>query len=321
MPVITFNEVVYKSKQLLGCRIRKDMNGNEIICALSYAISDIENFINLDGVKITDINVDKCSKDGKNLLTRILNALISADSIFSTELATIKTQIQTLIDAGDLDTDEKVKTNSTDGVSGYLQDKVYSDQAGCVSVKTEILSGVENKKLLLMGFIPVGGLIYVDASRVGDLDNTGKGKVNTDLWGFALSNGQNGTRNRLGKFVRNIDTLANAGNSGGSASFTVAKENISSYDLAVAGSISDALVDDIMVPMKFDTNKLADGSGGSVNLLRLGTGQSGAQTMNGKFNAKHTHSFTLSSKHINATPTPIPLIPEFMYEIPLVRIF
>jgi hypothetical protein len=314
MPVVTFDELIYKGRNLLGCRIKRNMNGSQILNEISEVICQIEKAINLDKVKITDLGLDTCDKTGKNLLTRILNALIQNDIDLFEEIRLIKKHLDDIDQFFDTDTDILVKVNKDDPAAGYLEDKIFTYQKG------NIQTSADKTRIEFMGFVPIGTVIMVDAARVGDLDNAGKGKTDTDLWGWALSNGQNGTRNRLGKFPRFITALGDAGSQGGSANFVVQKANMGSFSLPVTGNIADALPADIEGSLKMDTNNIHDGIGGAVPLVRHGTGLTGAHEMKFKFNVKHTHTFSLNAALVNATPTPISLLPEYIYEIPLQRI-
>jgi hypothetical protein len=170
------------------------------------------------------------------------------------------------------------------------------------------------------GFMPVGSVCYIDNGRIGDFDATGKGKPLTDVWGWAISNGNNGTRNRLNKFLRTIATNTDAGKSGGSNEVALTSANIPSFDIPVDGSIGSALGTE-QFEIKLEANKISDGSGGDVYLLRVGTGQSGVNSIKtiGK-NLAHTHTFDLKGAFSNPVVSKISLIPEYLFEIPIQRI-
>lgn len=311
---ITFKEVYWKGKALYGCKIQKDMTAEQVTKVLVDAIEAIEKEIDLSQVQLLKLGIhDKCKLQVKNLLTATLNALITADENFAQTINEIQTQINNVVNQIGIAVDEKVKASAADTTAGYLGDKIISQQVGPIKYNT---TSVE-----LAGFLPIGAVIMIDASRLGDFDGTGKGKTGTDVWGFAISNGQNGTRNRLGKFPRFTTTLVEAGNTGGANSISISKDNISSFDLAVSGAIADGLADDVFAKIRFNTNKIADGSGGSTLLLRLGDGLSGSNEMRTLgFNVKHSHTFTLKSSHVNPTPVAVSILPEYINEIPIQRI-
>lgn len=301
---------------MCNCRIKDGMTLKEAMSVLCGIIDDLEREIDLSGVKFTKLGIaDRCKTKSKNILTDVINALIASDTTLGNLISQLQTQINNINTVLSTDTDEKVKVTSDSADAGYLVDKIISHQTGSIKYNED------DDTLEIMGFAPLGSVMYIDRARLPDFDGTGKGKENTDVYGWAISNGQNGTRNRLGKFIRCVDDTANAGQSGGSNSITVKKENISSFTLPVTGSISNALTDDREVSIKFDTSKIADGPGGSTQLLKLGTGQSGANTMKSvKFNLAHSHSFALSASHANTSAIPIDIVPAYIYEIPIQRI-
>jgi hypothetical protein len=312
--ITTFRDVIWKGKSLLDCKITRDMNNEEVIAVLVKEIENIEKEIDLSQVKIKDLGiVDACKLQYKNMLTEILNALIAKDMSFAQLLSDIQKQVNNFQATKDTDTDEKVKVNATDTTAGYLVDKVVSPQKGSVKVVGNQLS--------LMGFAPVGAVMMIDNGRIGDFDATGKGKVDTDVWGWAISNGQNGTRNRLGKFPRFIGALADAGNTGGANTTIIGKENISSFDMAVSGSINEALPNDINLKFKTDYAMFSDGPGGGTAIVKLGGGLAGSKEVAIlPFNIKHSHTFTLKASHSNPNPSQLNIVPEYIYEIPIQRI-
>lgn len=97
-------------------------------------------------------------------------------------------------------------------------------------------------QLNLVGFIPIGGIIEYNGS-LGNFDQTGKGLASACLQNFALCNGQNGTKNKLGlvtAMATNIqggtplaqatisgdtDTLTNVGNIKGLPKVTLTSVN------------------------------------------------------------------------------------------------
>lgn len=314
MAVVTFDDIIYKGRALLDCRIKKDMTGKEVLFQVACVIEDIEKEINLGQVFIDKLGIDKCKLKGQTLLTAILNALIAQDISISHSISDIQTWINNQTTTTDTDTDEKVKvTSDAAEQAGYLKDKITTPQTSSIAYTNGVVS--------FYGFVPVGAVFFIDKKRVSDFDVNGKGKANTDVYGYAFSDGRNGTRNRFDMFIRTVDDVNNAGNTGGNNSFVIAKENLSSFELPVTGTISEALVADIQATFKLDANKITDGAGGSVWLLRSGPGQSGSETIKTlPFNIKHSHSFSLKAQYTNATPTPISLIPKHILEIPIERI-
>ena len=312
--ITTFKDVIWKGKSLYNCKITRDMNNEQVVKVLVDAIEAIEHEIDLSQVKLKELGIyDACKLQYKNLLTEILNSLIAKDQSFAKTISDMQTQVNNIKQTADTDTDEKVKVTQADTTSGYLLDKIVSPQKGTITYKGSYLS--------LMGFAPVGAVMMIDNGRVGDFDATGKGKPDTDVWGWAISNGQNGTRNRLGKFPRFIATLADAGNTGGANTTIIGKENISSFDMAVSGSINEALPNDIALKFKTDYAMFSDGPGGGTAIVKLGNGLAGSKEISiPPFSVKHSHTFTLKASHSNPNPSQLNIVPEYIYEIPIQRI-
>ena len=203
--------------------------------------------------------------------------------------------------------DERVKVRAA-GAPKYLEDII---DAPATSV------AFTDNKVSFFGFVPIGFRGTISKSRLADFDGTGKGKTGTDMWGWAIRNGQNGLDNALGLFPMYTDVVTSAGTQGGKTNFIVSKDNIGSFAVPVAGVIGDALQDNVQ--FKFDaTNNVNGGprpngfaSNHSGGLIEYSTKP---------YNFKHSHAFTLSATHTNPSPTPIDLIPKHIKEIPIERI-
>jgi hypothetical protein len=312
--ITTFKDVIWKGKSLYNCKITRDMTNEQVVAVLVKGLEDIEKEIDLSQVKLKELGIyDQCKLQYKNLLTEILNALISKDQSFAKTISDMQTQVNNIKQTADTDTDEKVKVSPLDTTSGYLVDKITSQQKGTIKNT--------GSALVLMGFAPVGAVMMIDAGRVGDFDATGKGKPDTDVYGWAISNGQNGTRNMLGKFPRFVSNLADAGNTGGANTTFIGKENISSFDMAVSGAINEALVPDIAPKFKVNYIMMSDGPGGGHVVLVHTNGLTGSKEINVMpFSVKHSHTFTLKASHSNPNPSQLNIVPEYIYEIPIQRI-
>lgn len=303
------------SKAICSCSIKKGMTLEEALDAVCKTIQCIESDINLDGVRLKDIGINNsCKLKYKNLLTEVLNAFIAQGIAFSTSLTNIQLQLQQAITTAAAIKDEKVKASASDTAAGYLDAKITTNQPGSIVY--------QNDKIIITGFVPIGSVFYISRSRTPDFDNTGKGRINTDLWGYAISNGANGTTNRLNRLIRCTDTLNNAGNTGGSDTRTLEAANIPSLSTNVTGTISDAIIDPIQLEMEFNNNKIADGSGGSVYLLRFTPpGTPGASVMKTRpYSFKHSHNHNLQANRTNSNVTPVNTLPSHILEIPIERI-
>lgn len=225
----------------------------------------------------------------------------------TTSIGTLTTVLQTIqTNIGQLN-DEKVKVRAA-GVTNYLENIIEAPNSSIIFT---------DNKISFTGFVPIGTRMTVNANRIGDFDVTGKGKVATDLWGWALRNGNNGLDNAMGKFLQYTENLLNADLPGGKKEFSIVKANISSFALPVTGIITDALEDN--VKFKFTgTNNKNGGPRENGFASNHSGGESEYETQPRNF--KHSHGFNLAASHNNPNPEPIPLIPEHIKEIPIERI-
>lgn len=312
--IITFKDVINKGKCLLKGRVKKEMTLEQALEVYACVINDLEKNTDLSSVHLKKLGItETCKIKAKNLLSEILNNLIASDIALNEALLAMQNGINTFIQGVGGLKDEKVKTAEADPAAGYLADKIISLQKGCVTVA--------DNKIVLMGFAPIGSVMYIDAGRIGDFDAQGKGKADTDVWGWALSNGQSGTRNRFNKFPRYISANSDAGKIGGANEAIITADMLPSHDLAITGGISASQQGDVKVTIKLEANKISDGNGGSVYLLRVGSGSSGQNTITSiPIDLSHSHNHSLVAKFQNTAPKKISFIPEYIHEIPIQRI-
>jgi hypothetical protein len=312
MRVVTLKDVVHKGKTLFEW-IKHDMDLEQILICYAKVMIKVNKSIELDQVRLKELGInDTCNLPYENLLTTILNQLIEADVDINNAFSTLQKTINGIYDAVSKVQDEKVKASAADNTSGFLSDKVKTLQPGTIVYN--------DSDITFVGFVPMSAVFYIAKDRVTDFDVSGKGKKGTDVYGYAICNGNNGTSNRLGLFPRYTDDVSKAGQKGGKKEFTVIKDNLESMDIPVNGSINN-FTGTQKGKLSFDVNRISDGAGGSVNLLRAGDGSSGQQ---GAFTTPivldHTHSFSLQASLQNTSPVPIPLLPEHILEIPIQRI-
>jgi hypothetical protein len=302
------------SKAICDC-VKKGMTFDEAMVAICKRLKNIEHEIDLTGVLLKELGIkNNCKLTYKNLLTEIINALIKKDIDFSTQLSVLQTlvnQINTTLGAY---SDTKVSASATDTASGFLNSKITTGQVGAI----EYLSD----KIVFMGFVPVGSVFMISKNRLVDFDLSGKGRAGSDVWGYAIANGSNGTTNRLGAFPRYTSNLALAGNREGADTVLVTESMIPSLNINVTGTINDDLITPVSVEMEFNTNKINDGSGGSDNLLRYTPpGTPGSSVMRSRtIDLKHAHSHSLTARRVNNSPVPLSVVPSHILEIPIERI-
>lgn len=313
--MIYAGDIIWNGRPLLNQAIKKGMSMTEVTLALSCFISNFDEAFRMGTLDYVALGLDKCDLEGDDysiILLNVLNKMIANTKTIQQALGnitTVNTQTNTYITNS---TDEKVKVSAKDTTPGYLSEKIKSAQPGTLVVNAD--------NITLIGFVPIGAIIMIDAAFLSKFDTNGLGKADTDASCFAISNGQNGTKNRLGKFPRWATTLATAGNTGGNNSVTLTKENIPSFDIPVSGSISDALVAPVVTKTKFDKQIVKD-SGGSTWVPKIGTGRVGSEEVQSlDLDLKHSHAFNLSGKYSNAVLKELQLLPLYIDEVPIQRI-
>lgn len=307
---IRTSKLMYDGKtKLFGQNVTPGMMGSEFLCKISELVEKLFTDAQFDCIDLEkDLGIT-CPDPNKTKQCIVIEYLIqgltdanAAISVFTKSLQIIKTSIGLL-------KDEKVKVRSA-GSSGYLED-IFEGPANTITFS--------NNKVTFSGFMPVGARARISASRVGDFDSTGKGKVGTDLWGWAINNGNNGVRNLLGVFSMNTDTLLNADQTGGASSFTVLKENIKTFSLPISGTIGNALENNVKFQIQIAKRNKCFGLFSCRDVLVPDPGADATYDTNAK-NFQHSHTYNLAANHLNTTPTPIPLIPAHIKEIPIERI-
>lgn len=303
--------MIYKGKGLCQCLIDRDMNLEEALEIYCKLVFDIKKEIDLKCVKTGLLGIDPNKLTCDNLLADILNSLIAADISINGQINVINQRIQQILNGLGAVADEKVKASATDTTAGYLDSKIETLQPGTIKYTAG--------KLSFIGFAPVGTVMFINKSRLPDFDGTGKGKAGTDVWGWAIGNGQNGTVNRLGVFPRYTDDPANAGNKAGSDSVTLVAANIPGFSMSVTGTISEALTTPVQFDIKLDDRYI--GVSGSVfHALQVGNGQNGSNLIKTiAFSLKHSHAFDLQASRTN-TATSFSILPSYIKEIPIERI-
>lgn len=315
MQQISFREIVNtNSNSICDCLIKKGMNLEEALDLICKSYLPVRKALELDQVKFKDLGINiTCALTYKNLLTEIINALIQKDIDILKSFEVLIQTVNSIIDAAASYKDEKVKLSAASSEAKYLSDYISTLQPGTIT-------NVEDK-LVFIGFVPIGTVMMINKSRLPDFETNGKGKINTDVYGYAICNGNNGTINRLGKMVKFATDVSDAGKSGGADTFTIADTNIPSLAMGVTGTISDALVTPVKTKTSYYINIINDGAGGTEKLLRWTADGNGTNEVLSKaLDLRHGHSFNLSASRTNTNPTPIDILPSHILEIPIERI-
>lgn len=301
------SEIAYRSaKKLFGNNVVDGMPLNDVFCVISELMDNLFKEIGYDCIDLKKLGIE-CLDENADKKCIILNWLIDGILDFREDITNILIKIQLLQTTIGLLKDEKVKVRAA-GVAGYLEN-IIKGPAGSVVFS--------DNDVTFMGFVPIGFRGTINANRVSDFDATGKGKADTDLWGWAIGNGNNGTVNQLGLFKQNTSDILLADTIGGLAEFTIDKNNIKTFTLPVTGLINDGLENG--VKFKFDATNNLNGGPRSKGFASNHTG-SVSEYETKPANLKHTHTFTLNASHTNPNVVPIPLIPRHIKEIPIERI-
>lgn len=311
--MLYLNEVKYDGNSFIELAIKKGMKTTEVIHALACATAAVKKALDLDCLDYKGLGLDKCAIQKLDYDARLCAVL---NKIVSTQLNFAKT-LTTLNKVGDGSTniaasDNLVKISKDDTVAGYLGSKLVSTQPGTLVVSKSAANG---DKMSLVGFVPLGAVIIIDGSRADAFDNTGKGKADTDCSCFAISNGQNGTRNRMGRFPRWATLVGKAGDIGGADEFKVALKNISAFELGIDLETSEYQGSGYN---NLSTETIELGANGFGNTKEI-------VTNNGLISSNSfTHKHTVKGK-ISHAPNPnaveaIKLLPLYIDELPIQRI-
>lgn len=301
------SEIDYNGlEKLFGNNVAPGMPLNKVLCVISKLVDTLFEQVGYDCIDLKKLGIE-CLEEGADKKCVILNWLIDSVLDIREDITDIYIKIQILQTTIGALKDEKVKVRAA-GISNYLENIIKAPAGNVVFTDNDVT---------FMGFVPIGFRGTVNANRIGDFDPTGKGKAGTDMWGWAIRNGNNGTINVLGLFLKYVDDIATADVIDGVDNFVVDKVNIKSYTLPITGLIGDALEN--QVKFKFDATNNLNGGPRSNGFASNHTG-SVSEYETKPANFKHTHTFNLTATHTNPNVEPISLIPKHFKEIPIERI-
>jgi hypothetical protein len=283
------------SKKLFGGQVYDGMPLNNIICIISALFDKVFQQVGYDCIDLKLLGIE-CLDENADKKCVILNWIIEKVNQNGTDISNINTVLQIIQTALGQFNDERVKVRAA-GTAQYLEDLIQAPPGNIEYADNSIT---------FMGFVPIGFCATINPNRINDFDVTGKGKVNTDLWGWAIRNGSNGTQKVLDLFPRYAANPNTAGAIAGALDFTVDKTNIKTMTIPVTGVINDSLDNGKRLP-----------SGGPFGIKG---GVDFQSYFVQDYNLKHAHGFSLTATHTNPNATPIPLIPKHITEIPIERI-
>lgn len=294
-------------KKLFKGNVMRGLNFNTFMEYLSAVIDDLYNNIDLDCINLEDLGI-KCPDPNISKQCYIINFLVANYQTLLSNYNTLVTTVNEINTNIGLFTDELVKIDEDD-TPGFLIDKITS--APGVIVRKE-------GSLFIQGTVPIGFNACISKNRLGDFDGSGKGKADTDIWGWAIRNGNNGTDNILGKFPRYASDVNLAGAIAGVDNFIIEKKNIKSLSLPVTGSISNAL-GPLKPELKVSKVLYHFGAGAGHYVVDFPSGSDKTFILE-TMELGHTHNFSLSAAIDNPVPEPIELLPSHFTEIPIQRI-
>ncbi|TXH08740.1 MAG: hypothetical protein E6R03_17660 [Hyphomicrobiaceae bacterium] len=170
-----------ESCQTLTCILQAYL---DCLCELYSDVEDLKVKVAAmyDGPYVTKClsNVNSSSK-----LPAIMNELISEFCALVTTVAALQTQVNNL------------STGLPTTIGNFLNTALTSCAGSSGLKKTG--SG-STFKATFMGFTPIGGIIMYGGTLTGKFDSSGLGLATTDMCGWALANGANGTIDMRGYF-------------------------------------------------------------------------------------------------------------------------
>lgn len=318
MNPILFSLLEYQGKKLYFGNIKPGMTGDQILEIISCGLEVIFGKIDLSCVDFTPIAIDlkKCNNEEevKVTLCTLFNTIATQIATVLSTIATIQASITTIQATVNSFTDELVKVNSLDTAAGYLGSKITSDQPGTVSTL------LDNSAIVLHGFTPIGGIIMYKCTDFSKFDATGKGKPSTDVWGFAMCNGNNDTYEINQMFVMGTKVVTELGQTGGANDVAIEKINLptETYSASISGTTSSD--GNHTHEYNYPTAKWGSANNGEDKNFNaqapLGTG-------NTSLDGVHNHSFSGSASIIlNAGPKQnLSILPKHIKLLYIQRIF
>jgi len=233
---ITLSDITANCAFVTQSLANKDKNLSTLLqilfdndCALNQLIVDLQN--NIDAPYSFDL---KCLSVANPTRDNITQELI-------TQLCSLQTTVNNIVNQlANPETDDNTALIAalTDIAGNLLGTNISS----CPTSSIQKTGQGANTMLKMVGFVPIGGVIEYNGS-LGNFDQTGKGLASACMDNWALCNGQNGTKNKLGlvtAMATNIqgasplasaiiagdnDTLTNVGNIKGTPKVTLTSVN------------------------------------------------------------------------------------------------
>lgn len=302
------SDIIYNGRNYFKDIVLKGQSLEKAMNVILTFICQYNEAIMFNCIDFKKLGIDKCEFEvlvPSDKMCTLINAIIAREDQIILELGILSKYVTKLPTA--TSGTGSVKVSSTDQL-GFLADKITTIQSGCIE-KTA-------SEIKFVGFIPKYGVLMMDSRGLSKFETNGLGKVGTDCEPFAISDGRNNTTNRLGRFPRWAADIANL-TALGSESFTVSITNIASFQEAIGGSIGAADYSPSYPSIEV-VQVGVDNTNQTINIaIPTSFGSTGNFPVT---DSAHTHTHTLAINHVNTDPIPIPLLPLYIDEVPIMRI-
>lgn len=319
-------DIKWNGRNITELAITTGMRADDLICSLVSFILAYKKAFQFDCLNTKALGIDQCDlakMDPAAALCAILNKLSSTDADLYKGLANLNKIVNGMNQnvANSLAADKYVGFDKDDVIPGFLSDKLKSAQSGTLNKKVDPKIGSYYE---MVGFIPLGGQISIDPARIVDFDASGKGKANTDVAIYAICNGQNGTKNKLGRFPRWATDITKAGVTGGVDKFKVKLSNIEGFELDVNLETDNFQTSGANLPNLTEVDIPTNVNNDGFTFRPIGESIQVAAIMgtNSQYTFDHKHKVTGKIKH---APNPaaiaeIQMLPLYIDELPIQRI-
>lgn len=311
----------YSGPDLVICNGNTITNGElltSVIAKIDNCIGTLQNELDITGL----IENSPCINLTKTSLQTVLQSILDTESAYCIQLQTLNTQI----------------TNLQNQVNNLAGNQVISITA-CDPTRVQITSDTSTQKSFKINGLVPPKTILPYFGPITDFTTSGLGITGTPMAGWAIANGQNGTINALGNFIKYGPTVITTPT--GSNSITLDAPNIPQVPFNVNANFDLNFTGETDLDGKHThASKSSDGDiCGSCNndypLTREGLcgdysiefNNYSCDVNNGwlSLEGEHSHTFTINSTATgsfsatvgNEEPTSIDITPQHIQAIPI----
>lgn len=310
MNIPSSNILLQLAKPLFGGNIKNEDNLDKLIQLLDNLFAIIDQKLSLDCIDLKQYGLECSEEVGKSILCQLFTVILENETSILQQYDQINKYLETVKQLVSEVQSTKVKVAEESQEAKYLINTLDIPVSHVAYNKSK-------DQITIKGLLPIGTRMFINPNRLSSFDNTGKGKAGTDLHGWVIRNGQNGTDNALGKYVKTTSVLTDGGKSAGTNEYSLGLNYFKSFTLKVTGNITEAL--DVIKPYAL-IRKLGKrfGSGGSRDILIPDNGGTSGDKYHGSsHNLKHGHAFNLKGEHTNENPDKLFIDLEHIKEIPI----